>query len=65
MQDYLAQLLKEVHIELLLEGNVTLQQASDLARQVAKRLPSKPLPISERPKQQIAEIPEDKCYLLR
>ena len=54
-----------MHVELLLEGNTSAQEASDLARLVIEILPMNALPLSKRPKQQIAEIPEDQSYLLR
>ena len=65
MQDFLGELLGLVFVEALIEGNVTSQEALELAKSVLELLPSRRLPITERPKDRIAHIPAGSSYLLR
>ena len=65
LQAFLVQLLEVLHVEVLLEGKHSTDEARNLADLAVKALGSRPLPISGRPIQDMAELPEGCSYLLR
>lgn len=58
-------LLDEAHVELLLKGNISAEEAKALTDIISKIICKTRLPIDERPQQQIAHIPGGNSILLR
>lgn len=65
LQDFLMTLLDEVHVELLLKGNISAEEAKALTDIICKIICKTRLPVDKRPQQQIAHIPGGDCILLR
>lgn len=65
LQEMLAALLESLHIEILLEGNISANQAFAMAKQVTEELPGKRLLISQRLQQLTTRLPAGGSYLLR
>jgi len=65
LQSFMGELLGLVHVEALIEGNVTSEEAATLASSVLELLPGDRLSIAERPKDSIAHIPAGSSYLFR
>lgn len=65
MQEMLAGLIEDVHIELLLEGNISAEEACELAHGLSQELPGMRLPISMRLQEQVALIPKGHSIILR
>ena len=64
-QAHLERLLARVHVETLMQGNLSAGEAVALARAVREALPGKPLAADERAVEEVAALPEGSSLLLR
>ncbi len=64
-QAHLQRLLARVHVEALLFGNLTAEDAAALADGVCAALPGEPMPAAERPLEEVAALPEGSSLLVR
>ena len=65
MQAHLERLLARVHVEALMQGNLSAEEAVALAGAVREALPGKPLLADERAVEEVAALPEGSSSLLR
>lgn len=65
MQDFFRKSLQQLHVEALVEGNLTQEEASQLLRDVVGLLKAAPLSAAARPVDQIAQLPEGKSFLIK
>ncbi len=54
-----------MHVEALLFGNLTAEDATALADAVCAALPGEPMPAAERPLEEVAALPEGSSLLVR
>lgn len=65
LQATFRELLSSLHIESLIEGNMTAAEAESLLGVVRKSFSGQSLPITERPVDQVAHIPPGSAFLIR
>ena len=65
LQAHLERLLACVHVEALMQGNLSAEEAVELAGAVRKVLPGEPLLADERAVEEVAALPEGSSSLLR
>lgn len=65
LQAHLERLLARVHVEALMQGNLSAEEAVALAGAVRKTLPGEPLLADERAVEEVAALPDGSSSLLR
>lgn len=64
-QAHLGRLLARVHVEALMQGNLSAADAAELAEAVCAALPGAQMAAAERPVEEVAVLPEGHSLLLR
>lgn len=64
-QAHLGRLLARVHVEALMQGNLSAADATELAEAVCEALPGAQMAAAERPVEEVAVLPEGHSLLLR